>query len=137
MVKSNFLVYHRQYFLYQRRGTNNSPNYFKRGTRCFQDDLKGMVYLNGLLHERKVFKEKIQEAVNELNEPHTIRKLYNEFNVRGKRWEIYIQKCKTQYFVIKFCNQELIQNSTGWFYTIPCITENNSTPLSNYLFCSQ
>lgn len=41
--------------------------------------VKQKVYSNDLPHDREVLKERIREAINELNEPQTIRKVYEKF----------------------------------------------------------
>lgn len=47
---------------------------------------KRRVYLNDLHHIKKVFKERIQQAINKLNEPNTTFKVCNELFIRPENW---------------------------------------------------
>lgn len=47
--------------------------------------LKQKVYADDLLHDREILKARIQDAVNEINVPATIRKVYGEFIKRMEK----------------------------------------------------
>lgn len=79
----------------------------------FWGALKHVVYSNDLPHQEEVLNVRIQEAVNEMNETHTVSKVYNKLITRAVEvLEVkgYYEENETWNFILRICIAVLLKN---------------------------